>query len=236
MPTVLLWLLWLMAPGQDAAMVNPRIARVEFENDAIRIVRVHYGAREKLAMHAHPAKVAVCVTGGLARITTEEGKTTEARSAAGDFSWAEPTRHAVENLSDGPLEFVEIELKHATSPGAAARIEPQPGYAEEPKEPVPVELEPHHHPKFQNQYVRVLEVVIPPGESTYFHKHIHDSVAVILSDGTSQNQVFGEEWSAPGPMKAGRAGFTEDSKKPRVHRLKNAGNTTLHIIDLEILQ
>lgn len=115
-------------------------------------------------------------------------------------------------------------------------MEAQPKYAEEPKEPVPVELEPHHHPRFQNQYVRVLDVVIPPGESTYFHKHIHDSVAVILADGTSQNQVFGEEWTAPGPMKAGRVGFTEDSKKPRLHRLKNAGNTTLHIMDLEILQ
>ena len=33
-------------------------------------------------------------------------------------------------------------------------------------EPVPVEREPHHRWTFENQYVRVLDVVLAPGEST----------------------------------------------------------------------
>lgn len=236
MPILLLWFLWLAAPGQDEVKVKPQIAKVEFENEEIRIVRVRYGPHDKIAMHSHPAKIAVCVTGGADRITGADGKSSDSHPAAGDFFWAEPTKHEVENLSDEPLEFVEVELKHASAPGAVVATQPQPKYTEEPKEPVPVQFEPHHHPKFQNQYVRVLDVVIPPGESTYFHKHIYDSVAVVIANGMSQNQVFGEEWTAPGPMTAGRIGFTEDSKVPRLHRLKNAGTTTLHIVDLEILR
>jgi quercetin dioxygenase-like cupin family protein len=236
MPILLLWFLSVVVPGQDAVTVNPQIAKVEFENNDIRIVRVRYGPHQNLAMHSHPAKLAVCLTGGFDRTTGADGKMSEAHPAAGDFFWAEPTKHAVWNLSDEPLEFAEVELKHATSPGVAVSIGPQPKYAEEPNEPIPVQLEPHHHPKFQNQYVRVLDVVIPPGESTYFHKHTYDSVAVVIAGGTSQNQGFGEEWTPPGPATAGRIGFTEDSKKPRLHRLKNVGTTTLHILDLEILR
>ncbi len=233
---LLVWLLLLAAPRQDAVQLNPRIVKVEFENHDIRVLRVHYEAHEQLAMHEDPAKLAVCVNGALARISGPDGKISESRSATGDFSWSEPVRHAVENLSDQPLEFVEVEFKRASAPGVAVALEPRLTYAEEPKDPVPVQFEPHHHPKFQNQYVRVMDVVLAPGESSYFHKHTYDSVAVILSNSTSQNQLVGEEWGGPRSMTVGQVGFTEDSKKPRLHRLKNVGNTTLHIVDLDILR
>jgi hypothetical protein len=52
-------------------------------------------------------------------------------------------------------------------------------------QPLPVEQEPHHRWEFQNQYVRVLDVLLAPGESTLFHTHSHDSIAVRLSEATS---------------------------------------------------
>jgi len=236
MPTLLLWFLGLIAPGQDAVTVNPQIAKVEFENDDIRVVRLHYGPHEKIGMHEHPARLAVCVAGGFERVSYADGTVSELHPAAGDFFWSEPRRYAVENGSDEPLEFVEVELKHAKTPGVPVAVKPQPEFAEAPKDPIPVQLEPHHHPRFENQYVRVLEVLIPPGVATFFHKHIYDSVAIVIANGASQNQVFGKDWDAAGPMAAGRVRFTPDSREPRQHRLKNVGDATLRIIDLEVLR
>ena len=47
------------AATQDPAAVNPKIVKVEFENDQVRILRVHYEPHERLEMHSHPAKAEV---------------------------------------------------------------------------------------------------------------------------------------------------------------------------------
>ena len=36
---------------------------------------------------------------------------------------------------------------------------------------IPVSIEPRHHKVFENEYVRVLDVHIVPGDTTLFHKH-----------------------------------------------------------------
>jgi hypothetical protein len=45
--------------GQDAANVNSKIVRVEFENQKVRILRARYAPHERLEMHSHPAKAEV---------------------------------------------------------------------------------------------------------------------------------------------------------------------------------
>jgi len=40
--------------------------------------------------------------------------------------------------------------------------------------PVPLSGEPRHHLKFENQYVRVFDVLVPPGDATLFHTHSND--------------------------------------------------------------
>jgi len=42
--------------------------------------------------------------------------------------------------------------------------------------PVPIEKEPRHRLKFENQFVRVFDVLIPPGDDSLFHIHIYDGV------------------------------------------------------------
>src|SRR5579863_8106409 len=47
--------------------------------------------------------------------------------------------------------------------------------------PVPVEQEPHHHVVLKNNFVEVIHVVLPAGESTLLHTHSRDRVAVDLT-------------------------------------------------------
>ena len=48
--------------------------------------------------------------------------------------------------------------------------------------PVPVSSEPRHHLKFENAYVRVFDVMVPPGDQTLFHTHANDYLFVSIGD------------------------------------------------------
>ncbi len=166
----------IFASGQDAAMVNPNVVKVEFENPKVRILGARYAPHERLEMHSHPAKAEVQITDGVVRIFTPDSKWLDDPGKTGEFFWLEPTRHAVENVGSAPLELIEIEMKNVTAKsipvGAPSRSQTPPS-----NEPLPVEQEPHHRWGFQNQYVRVLDVLLAPGDSTLFHTHSHDSIA-----------------------------------------------------------
>ena len=133
------------------------------------------------------------------------------------------------------MQNVEIELKQAKAPGVAvkpAAIESKAQGTE--SDPVPVEQEPHHHVVFENQYVRVLDVVVKPGETTLFHTHSLDNVAVHLSDALIKRQSPGQAWIDTS-VKEGAAGFTAGTKHPYTHRITNAGVTVFQVLDIEIL-
>ena len=102
-------------------------------------------------------------------------------------------------------------------------------------EPVPVEQEPHHRWIFENQYVRVLDVVLAPGESTLFHTHSHDSIAVRLTDAAVQEQPFNKEWRPASRLLPGDSRYMKGTPKPYTHRAKNVGSTPFHVIDIELL-
>jgi hypothetical protein len=54
---------------------------------------------------------------------------------------------------------------------------------------VPVEKEPYHRIVFQNQNVRIYDILIPPGEATLFHTHSFDSVSVAVSGGMAKIEL-----------------------------------------------
>lgn len=222
------------AAAQDAALVDPKIVKVEFENDKVRILRALYRPHDRLEMHSHPAKAEVQITEGTLRIFMPDGKWRDDPGKAGEFFWLEPTRHAVENTGSKPVELVEIEMKNANAPSRSAAAPPHPA-ASQASEPVPVEQEPHHRWIFENQYVRVLDVVLAPSESTLFHTHSHDSIAVRLTDSQVQEQPAHGEWRPASKMIPGESRSMEGTKRPYTHRVKNVGNTPFHVIDVELL-
>jgi beta-alanine degradation protein BauB len=103
LPLLIFSALTFSSAGQDAAVVNPKMVKVEFENQKVRILRAHYAPHERLEMHSHPAKAEVQITDGVVRIFTPDGKWRDDPGKAGEFFWLEPTRHAIENVGTDPL-------------------------------------------------------------------------------------------------------------------------------------
>ena len=100
-----------------------------------------------------------------------------------------------------------------------------------PQTSVPVEKEPRHKVKFENQYIRVLDVIFPPEYTTLFHTHANDNVAVVISGGKRRVERLGEK-PADGISKTGDASF---QKATYAHRITNTDEATLHFVDVEIL-
>ena len=117
-------------------------------------------------------------------------------------------------------------LAFALAATAAAQLEDK---------PVPMDKAPFHIPVFQNDYIILLNVNIPPGRNTGYHIHYADSVSVNLMPAAQTNQNYGSnEVSAPGTGgdgAPGRATFTDVTKNgPRTHKATNVGPTPFHNI------
>src|ERR671939_690893 len=96
---------------QDATKTDSDHHKVEFENDQVRVVRYKIAPHEKTAMHSHPKNVQVMLTDHNLKVTTPDGKTTEAHGKAGQTAWRTPATHMVENIGDQPVEGLLIEPK-----------------------------------------------------------------------------------------------------------------------------
>jgi len=109
------------ALGQDPTKVEPKHYRLDFENDRVQVVSVHYGPHEKSGLHDHPGGVVVILTEAHLRFTDENGKTRDVFSKPGEARWYPPFKHKVENLGDTPYDAVYIGIKGrlAASNGAA---------------------------------------------------------------------------------------------------------------------
>ena len=118
--TALLCLAISTALAQDSARVAPKNVKVEIDNPEVRVLRVHYDPHDKIAMHEHPDVVIVYLTDAHAKQTFPDGKTKEGQAKAGDVIFRPSVKHAAENLSDKPIDLIEIELKGKTTASEAA--------------------------------------------------------------------------------------------------------------------
>ena len=98
--------------------------------------------------------------------------------------------------------------------------------------PVPVANEPRHHLKFENQYVRVFDVQVPPGDTTLFHTHSNDYLFVSIGDATLKAEVMGGQ---PGDLIV-KDGDTRFTKAPITHRVANIGKNLFRNITIEVLK
>ena len=83
----------------DPAKVDAHHYKVEFENDHVRVLRVHYGAREQGALHEHMLNRVVVY------LNDQPG------AKADDVRMSGPAKHTEQNASDQPADRIAIELK-----------------------------------------------------------------------------------------------------------------------------
>lgn len=98
-----------------------------------------------------------------------------------------------------------------------------------------VHEEPRHRPVFENKEIRILNVLVAPGDTSQYHMHTTPSFFVRLSNTITGSQVQGEAKKA-GKAQIGEIRF-ENLAPPnnRIHRVWNADKDTFHVMDVELL-
>ena len=118
---------------------------------------------------------------------------------------------------------------------------------------VPVHEEPRHHLVLDNAVTRVLDIQIPPGDTTLFHTHSNPILYVNMSSSQTRSQTLGQEWSggeaaarpAPRPPASAPAvagvspavfgrmnSVTSYTKQPLTHRVNNVGAGVFRLIGI----
>jgi quercetin dioxygenase-like cupin family protein len=217
---------------QDLVTVAPQAAKVEYEDARVRVVRLKIAPHEALPMHDRPARVVIALTANDVRITAADGSMRTVQVPAGNIAWSGPGKRSVTNL-DTPLENVVVEMKELPHPppNPGGRVGQPPS-----KDDARALVEPYHHWLFENQYVRVYDVRIPPGATSEFHTHAYNTVFVQVSGGLTAAQTKGQPWDKAEQEVAGTIEFRADSKKTRIHRVRNDGTAEYHVVAVQLLQ
>jgi hypothetical protein len=116
--------------AQDPLTTIPDAYKVQFENEWVKVVRVHYAAGARLPEHTHPAGTTAYVylndsdgvvfrhTSGSSRAVTRPAvKAGSIRLAGGGEE-----HHTAENPAAAPSDFLRIQIKTMTSRNLRQRI------------------------------------------------------------------------------------------------------------------
>ena len=210
----------MMAPialAQDPVKVDANHYKVLFENDQVRVLRIHYNPKEKSVMHEHPASVVVFLNDSKAKFTLPDGSTVmDGGGKAGQIRFSDAGKHLPEDTGATPVEAVLVELKGRSAAGSAVSLDP-------------VKVDPTRHKvEVDNDKVRVLRIKIKPGETTKQHEH-PNGVAVFLTD-VKTTFTRGDGTTRVGENKRGEAIWAASEK----HTVKNVASRPAEIILVEL--
>lgn len=97
---------------------------------------------------------------------------------------------------------------------------------------VEITAEPHHHLAFENQFVRVFNLEVPPHGDTLMHWHRHDYIWVTLGASAVVNAVEGKP-PVTVKLQDGETGF---SAAPFAHVARNLSGEPFRNVTIEIVQ
>ena len=99
---------------------------------------------------------------------------------------------------------------------------------------VQVSKEPRHKKVLENKYIRLLDVWIPPGDTTLFHIHSTPSVFVHFTTTVVCSQIKGKAWET-GKNTEANASYRSFVNDIVVHRVSNCDTVPFHVTDIELL-
>jgi hypothetical protein len=100
---------------------------------------------------------------------------------------------------------------------------------------VPVTQEPRHHTRFENEYLRIIEAIIEPGDQSLFHKHALDSVYVTAHGAKVRVEKLNEPQASIAQAETGRLTFGAFQAHPLIHRVANLDDHAAVFIACEIV-
>lgn len=98
---------------------------------------------------------------------------------------------------------------------------------------VHVRDEPRHHPVFENEFIRILDVHLGPGDTTLYHLHNTPSVFLTLANVKVGSQLTGQQ-----PQKGANLSslvMYDAIAMPRIHRVWNDDTSWFHVMDIELI-
>lgn len=107
------------AAAQDPVKVAPKLYKVIFEDEHVRVLEVKGKPGEKAPMHSHADYVVYAISGGKVKHTAPDGKTSENDMKAGSAMWVNAESHASEIVGPGELHVILVEMKHAAAKAKA---------------------------------------------------------------------------------------------------------------------
>lgn len=93
--------------------------------------------------------------------------------------------------------------------------------------------ESRHHNVFENEFIRILDVHLGPGDTTLYHLHNTPSVFITLA-----NVIVGSQLTGQQPQKgANLSSLTmyDAIETPRIHRVWNEDTSWFHVMDIELI-
>ncbi len=99
---------------------------------------------------------------------------------------------------------------------------------------VAVSREPRHKNVLENKYLRLLDVWIPPGDTTKFHIHSTPSLFLQFTSTRVGVQIKGGEW-VKNKNEKGSASYRSFVNDTLVHRVSNLDTSMFHVTDIELL-
>ena len=149
---------------QDAVTTLPESYKLQFDNEWIRIVRVHYGPNAKLPVHTHTQFAAAYVylnDAGPVIFRHGDGTTgavTRPPTRAGGFRLYRAVEevHAVENTTAAPSDFLRVEFK--TQPLEERTLRGRFFRAASPETHI-------ENVQFENAQVRITRILVGPKRS-----------------------------------------------------------------------
>ncbi|HEY2395072.1 MAG TPA: hypothetical protein VGH81_03690 [Rudaea sp.] len=218
------------APAQDLVQVSPAIAKVEYEDANIRVIRSHYEPGARSAMHSHPPRIVIGLKPGTLRLSKPDGSSVVPPADPQQRPLAfGPETHAVENIGSTPVENIEIEFKQRPQLGELRKTP-----SESRADPDSLLHEPDHRWVMEAPGFRVVDARIAPGATTQWHRHRYANVGVRIQGSRIASQQQGGEWTPPQELPSGAVTFDKVAA-PFVHRVKNSGNVEYHVVLVELL-
>ena len=109
--------------AQDPVEVAPHIYTVLFENERVRVSKMHFKPGDSIAPHSHPDHFVYVLSAGALKISRPDGTSQEFVGEPGQVVWIDAETHWAENVGTTDLEAIVVELKEAPTQPAAATIQ-----------------------------------------------------------------------------------------------------------------
>ena len=97
--------------------ITPIDAKLVTENELVQVFRMSIPAHSRTPMHDISPRVIVWLSDAHFVDHFADGTTKEETRKAGDVEWVPARRHAGENLSDRPMEFIAVVVRVAPGGG-----------------------------------------------------------------------------------------------------------------------